>query len=143
MTLIVDASVALKWFLRDEPQWREATALLRGAEPLIAPELIIADVCNAAWRGVRANRIQAVQAEGIARSLADLFTSLVPLPGLAERAIVIAGQLDHAVYDCFYLALSEVRDIPFVTADTRLLRRIEGTPWLRLGTSLADYRPGG
>jgi predicted nucleic acid-binding protein len=39
--LVVDSSVAVKWFL-EEPGDREAVALLRSGERLIAPELIIA-----------------------------------------------------------------------------------------------------
>jgi predicted nucleic acid-binding protein len=143
VTLIVDASVALKWFLDDEPLLIEAKIVLDGAERLIAPELIVAEVCNAVWRGVRVNRIRQAQAEAIARSLPGLFASLVPVSGLAERAVIIAGQLDHAVYDCFYLALAEFRDLPFVTADVRFLRKLEGTDWSARATPLADYRPGG
>ena len=142
MTLIVDASVALKWFIRDEAQGDEAKALLESAEALIAPELIVAEVCNAAWRGVRANRLRQEQAEAIARSLAGYFTSLLPSAGLAERAVIISGQLNHAVYDCFYLALAEISDVPLVTADARLLRRVDGTMWSARSRALADYRPG-
>jgi predicted nucleic acid-binding protein len=141
VTLIVDASVALKWFLKDETQWIEAKALLDEPEGLIAPELIIAEVCNAAWRGVRANRMLQEQAEGIARSLPNLFTLLVPTSGLAEQAVVMSGRLDHPVYDCFYLALADARHVPLVTADARFLRRLEGTPWATTAIHIADYRP--
>jgi predicted nucleic acid-binding protein len=50
VSLIVDASVALKWFLSEEPHGGEALAILRDVAPLIAPDLLIAEVCNAAWR---------------------------------------------------------------------------------------------
>lgn len=143
MTLVVDASVALKWYLGDEPQWAEARALLDGAEALIAPELIVAEVCNAAWRGVRAKRLSQEQAEAIARSVPAPFASLVAAPGLAERAVVISGRLDHAVYDCLYLALAEIRDVPLITADVRFLRKLAGTPWATSAVHLADYRPSG
>ena len=43
--LVVDCSVAVKWFL-EEPGDREALALLRAGERLIAPELIIAELIN-------------------------------------------------------------------------------------------------
>jgi predicted nucleic acid-binding protein len=142
VTLIVDASVALKWFLSDEPQWVEAKALLDGSEALTAPELIVAEVCNAAWLGVRKKRMSQEQAEALARSLPGLFASLVALSPLAERAVVISRQLDHSVYDCFYLALAEIRGVPLVTADARLLRKLEGTAWATKAIRLVDYRPG-
>ena len=55
MTLVVDASVALKWFV-DEDGSDRAVALLDGDEPLIAPDLVVAEVCNAAWKSLRRRR---------------------------------------------------------------------------------------
>lgn len=141
MTLIVDASVGLKWFLSDEPQSTEARAILDTGEALIAPDIVIAEVCNAAWRGVRAGRIRQMQAEAIARSLPGLFEVLIGGSVLAERAVVIAGHLDHAVYDCFYLALAEARDTLLVTADARFLSKLPKTVWAARAQLLADYRP--
>lgn len=139
MTLIVDASVALKWYLNDEPHAGEARALLNADEALVAPEIVIAEVCNAAWLGVRAKRIRDMQAQEIARSVANIFSALVSGSDLAERAMTIAIQLDHAAYDCFYLALAEARDAPMVTADQRLRRKVRGTPWAERVVSLVDY----
>ncbi len=140
VTLIVDASVALKWFLADEPYRAEAKAILDSGEPLIAPDLIIAETCNAAWRAVRVGRMRQDQAEEMARSLPGMFDSLIASPVLAERAIVVAGQLDPAVYDCFYLALAEARTtLLLVTADARFLAKLTGTSWARSARSLSDY----
>lgn len=47
MTFVVDASVAVKWFIEDNDSAR-ARQLLAGDEALIAPDLVIAEVCNAA-----------------------------------------------------------------------------------------------
>ena len=141
MTLIIDASVALKWFLGDEPHAATARALLETGEPLLAPDLIVAEVCNAAWLGVRADRLSQTQAELIARSLPSLFDTLVHGALLAERAVAIAGQLVHPVYDCFYLALAEARGFIFVTADNRLLRKVRNTVWMAQTRPLTGYRP--
>jgi predicted nucleic acid-binding protein len=56
---------------------------------------------------------------------------------LAGRALAIAESLAHPVYDCFYLALAEQADARLVTADTRLLNRLEGTAWRARGVSLS------
>ncbi len=55
--LVVDASVALKWFLTDEPLAAEALAILRDGSTLMAPDILVAEVCNAAWRSARLGRI--------------------------------------------------------------------------------------
>ena len=56
--LVIDASVALKWFV-EEDGTQQAAAILDGTELLIAPDLIVAEVCNAGWRAVRAGTMHA------------------------------------------------------------------------------------
>ena len=48
MTLVIDASVALKWFVEEQGS-DKARGLLSREERLIAPELLLAEVFNAAW----------------------------------------------------------------------------------------------
>jgi predicted nucleic acid-binding protein len=64
--LVVDASVAPKWFLLDEPHASQAVAVLQAGAPLIAPDLVIAEVCNVAWRSARVGRISRAQLSEIA-----------------------------------------------------------------------------
>jgi predicted nucleic acid-binding protein len=44
VSLVVDASVALKWFLSDEPHADRALAVVQDGIPLIAPDLVIIEV---------------------------------------------------------------------------------------------------
>lgn len=60
MSLVVDASVALKWFLADETGADRALAIIRDEMALAAPDLLVAEVCNAAWRLARLGRISDV-----------------------------------------------------------------------------------
>jgi len=142
VTLIVDASVALKWYLDDEPHLEEARAVVASGEALIAPDLVVAEVCNAVWLGVRAGRIGNHQMQAIARSLPRYFDVLVAGAILAERSVAIAEALDYPVYDCFYLALSEARGVRLVTDDSRLLAKLRGSSWAAKTVALADYTPG-
>ncbi len=131
MTRVIDASVALKWFV-EEDGTAQAAALLAGSDWLIAPDLILAEVGNAAWKAVRSGMMLPEQFDHAAARLPVAFDELVPLAGLSRRAAAIALALDHPVYDCCYLAVAEARDAPLVTADRRLLRRLADTPWARL-----------
>jgi predicted nucleic acid-binding protein len=90
MALVVDASVAIKWFI-DEPD-------------LLAPDLLVPEVCNAAWRKVRRGESHPTQAKQIAQRLRHGVLALRPSAPLAARAMELALDLDHPVYDCFYLA---------------------------------------
>src|SRR6266508_2506278 len=60
------------------------------------------------------------------------FEELVPSVALKDRALAIALELRHPAYDCFYLALAEMREVPLVTADDRLLRRCTNSPFAEL-----------
>jgi predicted nucleic acid-binding protein len=128
MALIVDASVAIKWFI-DEPGSDLARRLWRGEPDLFAPDLIVAEVCNAAWRKVRLGQSDPIQAKEIAARLRHGVLELRPTAPLASRAIELALDLDHPVYDCFYLALAEAENVGFVTADRRLESRLRNTSW--------------
>ena len=128
MTLVVDASVALKWFV-EEPGSAPARGLLAGEEPLIAPDLLVAEVFNAAWRLLRSGEIAARQHDVIVARLADIFAELVPLVPIASLAASIGRTLDHPIYDCLYIALAERAGSRMVTADRRLLVRVTDTRW--------------
>jgi predicted nucleic acid-binding protein len=133
--LVVDASVAVKWFL-DEPGDREARALVERSEALIAPELIVAEVLNAIWKRLLAGDADIRQGSRVAAVLPKLLAQIRSLGPLAARALEIAAELRHPAYDCFYLALAEERRAKLVTADRRLLSRLAGTPWQEDAISL-------
>jgi predicted nucleic acid-binding protein len=81
----------------------------------IAPDLIMAELCNGAWRLIRRGELRTEQLAIIASGVADAFTTLHSSASLAARATAIALELNHPVYDCFYLALSETRNARLVT----------------------------
>jgi len=135
MTWVVDASVAVKWYIEEEG-WQQARSLLSSGEGLAAPDLIVAEVCNVAWRLARSDTISHIEAFEIADAIGRDVDMLMSLSSLASRAAGIAAELDHPVYDCFYLALAERLQSPLVTADRRLLRRAAATPWQSLALDL-------
>ena len=128
MSWAIDASIACKWFVEEEGS-AAAEKLLVGGETLLAPDLIVAEVCSALWKKLRAGHMTTAQATTAMNGLSGFFDGLVPCHRLGARALAIAGELDHPVYDCFYLALAELNDVKLVTADGRLLARLAGTPW--------------
>jgi len=120
MSLIVDSSVAVKW-VANEPGSDRARALYLSDE-CWAPALIMAEVGNALWKKRRMNLVSFEQATAALRALPDRIR-LFEMADLAPRAFALATELDHPIYDCFYLALAERERVPLVSADERLLRR--------------------
>lgn len=128
MTIVVDASIALKWLL-PEPDSIDAEGVASGDHLLIAPTLVIAESCNAVWKRLRRGQVAAEHAQLVVARLPKFFDALVADAGLAPMAMTIARALDHPVYDCFYLALAEREEATLVTADRRLAERVRATPW--------------
>jgi predicted nucleic acid-binding protein len=125
MTIVVDASVALKWYVAEEDSGA-ALALLTSGERLIAPDLVVAELRNGAWRLVRRGELRKEQLAIIARGVPEAFAALHGSAALATRAAALALELNHPVYDCFYLALSEAQSAPLVSADRRLIAKADG-----------------
>jgi predicted nucleic acid-binding protein len=50
-----------------------------------------------------------------------MLTFLVPVVELLPRAIELAFDLQHPIYDCVYLALAEREKAALITADRRLI----------------------
>jgi predicted nucleic acid-binding protein len=120
---VVDASVAAKWFFVESGD-QEARELALSGGALIAPDLIVPEVCNVAWRKVVEKEITVERALGIALQLPSLLNRLIPAAELAPRAVELATKLRHPIYDCFYLALAEIADGELVTADRKFLKVI-------------------
>jgi predicted nucleic acid-binding protein len=135
VTIVVDATVALRWCFQLNGSDR-AEELLRSDDHLIAPDLVIADITNAAWKFVTFDRMAEDSAISVVREVAKAFEELVPMNVLKDRALAIAIELRHPAYDCFYLALAERSSSSLVTADDRLIRRCADTPFEKLVQSL-------
>ena len=128
MTIVVDASVALKWVL-DEPGKEAADALLD--EDLIAPALWLLEAANALWR--RTQRGEITPAEAKAR-LEELYNAPVASTAIADdlsAAADLANRLGHPVYDCLYLAAALRENTYVVTADARFHAVVEKFPSLK------------
>ena len=121
---VVDANVALRWVL-PLPDSGAAAALLTRGVPLAAPAFIFIEMANALWIQARAGKLDA---PGAAACLADLRRLPLDLWSGEEvlpSALDLAFELDHAIYDCVYLALALRLGRPFVTADARFRRKAE------------------
>jgi predicted nucleic acid-binding protein len=130
---IVDASVAVALFVEGE---RTATAdrLFSAGSTLLAPDILIAEVANALWLYRRAAKRRDDSIGDFLDGLSNRI-ELVPSHSLAKDAFTIACDLDHPVYDAFYLALARAEKTHVVTFDDRLLRKLAGTRYASLAVA--------
>jgi len=122
-TLVIDASIAVKWVV-EEHGTAEALVLRQKAK-LIAPELLIAECANILWKKVQRGELLKDEALLAARLMQGAEIELLPTRFLFEAATRISIEIDHPAYDCLYLALALEKKCQFVTADERLLRKLQ------------------
>ncbi len=116
MSVVIDASVALKWVF-DEPGTQAALALRE--EPLIAPEIWLAEAANALWRHSRLGEISAEEALARMEELTQAPVAAIAIEPFVADALRLATEILHPVYDCLYLALAIRHDTYLITDDRR------------------------
>lgn len=128
--VVLDASVAAKWFLprAGESLVDEALQLLsRHADHEIeftVPDLFWAEFGNILWKAVRLGRWSAGAAESALQRMRELKLSIVPTAGLVEDALSIALAAGRSVYDSVYISLAVRSGVELVTADERLANAV-------------------
>lgn len=127
---VVDASVAIKWYL-PEPNSADADRLLSGGFQLLAPDLLVPEVGNVLWKRVMRSEITVQKAQLILRVLESLPMTLHPASVIAENAMTIACGLKRSFYDSLYLALALTTDYRLVTADRKLFDAVKDAAPIR------------
>jgi len=126
VNLVIDASVAIKWFVKENLH-DEARRLLDGQDDLHAPDLLVVELANVAWKKTARREIDARQARDIALAYLDGVPRLWSSADLVDRALQIALELGHPIYDCLYIACAEAVSGVLVTADGRLRAAVDAT----------------
>lgn len=136
-TVVVDASVAVKWFLPEHDAGR-AASLLRADNRLLAPDLLWIEVASVLWKVARRGAISADESQRMIAGTTAFPVETVESLDLLPESLRIASRTDRTVYDCLYLALAARRNAAVVTADERLVNGLRGTPWAQNAILLKD-----
>lgn len=124
--IVIDASVAAKWFLpaAGEPLSEEAAALLqryvRGEVRFLVPDLFWAELANVLWKAARQGRCTGAAAQQAVAAMRKRNLPTVPSQVLLDQALALAIALDRSAYDCLYVVLAIRSKTHLVTADERL-----------------------
>jgi predicted nucleic acid-binding protein len=125
---VVDASVAIKWFL-PENHSEAALRLLTQPHTLHAPDLIFSEFGNVLWKRVRRNEISKEEANAVLEGLLTLNLQVLPSQALIPLALEIACRENRTVYDSLYLAAAIALQSSLITADARFFRALNKGPF--------------
>jgi len=139
-TLVVDASVAIKWLVLEDMS--DVAKELSGTENhLVAPRLITTEVANALVRKTIQGMLTRHEAKYHLSALPQFLPELMDIDELIEPAFENACALRHPIYDLIYLEAARRLDAQLVTADRRFTAKIADTGLARHVTLLSDWRP--
>lgn len=123
--LVVDASVALKWFV-DEIDTEKALKVrdrLRDQIVPIVPSLFFYEIANVLRYKPE---FGSTDTKNIIQALNDFQFRVEPfVQGLANLTIELAYQYGITIYDACYIAIGKKNQVDFVTADKKLYSKLK------------------
>ncbi len=137
--LVVDTSVAVKWYV-PEPGAAAAARLLGLGDELLAPDFLLAEFANVLWKKVARKELESSEAA----TILDAFLhtppiELSPTLPILRPALELATAIRCSVYDALFLALAVAESGKFVTDDDKLVRLVQATPLDPYVISLASF----
>jgi predicted nucleic acid-binding protein len=119
MNIVIDASAAVSLVL-GIPGSEICYAPLDQAELVMAPDLFIAEVCNAIWKYRKADLLPMDRCETVLEQALSLPDQLESSSVLHLEAFALAVRHIHPVYDALYLVLARRNNAAILTLDHRL-----------------------
>lgn len=128
---VIDASTAVKLFL-PEPYSNLTVALFSNFDQneksvVAVPDLFFAECANVFWKAKRRGILSNEHAEVALSTLLSLKWLVCPVSPLSKAALRLSLSLDISVYDASYVIAAHRLDVPLITADEKLVRRLDGT----------------
>ena len=127
MSVVVDASVVIKWFV-PEAGSDAASRLLASEDRLEAPDLLFAEIANAIWKKVQRGQLTRAESQMLVSDIERIAVDTTPCRALANDAHVLALITSRSVYDSMYVALALRLDTRVITADKRFFHALQSFP---------------
>jgi len=125
-SIIIDASVIAKWLLPDEEDFVANIIKEDFASRAISvsvPVFIFYEVNNLLKSAVLSGRLDAKRAVSLYEAFLDFDFIICSSKPLLKATLRKAVELNISSYDASYVALAESLQIPFFTADEKLVKK--------------------
>lgn len=120
--MVVDTMVFVYALLGVEPHRDEAVAMLAKARTIVVPDSFRAEFANVLWQWVRHREVNRDLATALLQDTESLVTQVIDSNILWERALDLAVDNNHPVYDTLFVAAAEGLATRVITFDRRLAR---------------------
>jgi predicted nucleic acid-binding protein len=136
-TVVIDTSVAIKWYLPEIYQ-SEAQRFLDPVLDRHAPDFFHAEIGSVLLKKVRKREISVDECRAYLGQMSSI--PLIPHDArpLRQAALEIGLQIGSSFYDGLFLALALQLRARLVTADDKLYRKIQGSPFDSWAIWVAD-----
>lgn len=126
--VVVDASVAAKWFFREE--FTDSAIRLRDTQyRLHAPDFLLLEMDALFAKRIRRGEMSRPEATAARSALRKIPMTYHPSGALAHAAFDMACKTGGSFYDCLYLALAKNLRATLATADRRFCRMLGQTDY--------------
>lgn len=140
MISVVDACVAIKWYIQEEGH-PQAMGLLEGHDVLVAPDYLEVEFTNIVSKKLRVGQISEDHAGQMLGDLGRAVTRLEPTRIFLADALDLSRTLSHPIYDCIYLAMARAIGGQVITADRKFADKVGASHLSRWLVTLSDYIP--
>lgn len=139
--IVIDASVALKWYLPEEDNAAEADLLavdfFKSKKELLVPTLFDYEIINTLKVAVARNRISEADALAAITRFQLLKIERHDFLPLQDATFRLALRYQRSAYDAAYLALAEANNTKLYTGDKRLFNAVNNVfAWVKW---IGDY----
>ena len=141
--LVLDASVVVKWYLRENHS-KEAVKLkdfiLKESAFVAVPELFFIEVANVIWKkSALLKEISKIEAREIYREISRLPFQVLPNHEILDEAFRLSLGYSVSIYDALYLAGAQELGALFITSDSAFEEKLQSTQLSRTIVPLAGW----
>lgn len=119
MIITLDVSAAVE-VVMGRPRQPAIAAALEKAGWVVAPALYVYEAANVMWKYHQISGLPKAELSHVFQHMVELVDEFIGAEQLAEKAITLACELNHPVYDAVYLVACQNWNAALLTLDTKL-----------------------
>lgn len=126
--VVLDTSVVAKWFFPEEGSAKALKVkddFAKSSLTISVPVLIFYELNNLLKTSVKMLRIKEESASSAYRAFLNLNLAAYSSKELLEKTLSLAIKYNISSYDASYIALAELLEAPLLTADQRLVNKVQ------------------